>query len=431
MKSAYKVIIRRCPDYENIERIRNIVREGMEELGAKPHGRVLLKYNMVFAHRKISPFAHTHPRVLEAIIDTLAARPEVEKIILGERTGVYMPTRYVFNNTDYKRLLQKPKVEVCFFDEDKLVNVKLEKGGFHKKLRFSRTLIKADYKVYAPKLKHHVTTKLTCALKLNIGICDQKERLHGHDYHLEEKIADLYEVGYPDFVVVDAIDVGQQNEIFPKPKRFGMILMGDSGVAVDIVAARIIGFEPDEIKHLKIARSRGWQPVRDDQVQINSEIPWEEIEKCAEGFDYSYSDLGKVETPARFLLGNHPGGIEPCWGGCINMLKGALAGFEAAHPGCLKMAKPVALVIGEYEGDVDGLGLPILLVGNCSKVVGNIKGKTRRIPGCPVGIPIFTLLAPHYLKIPSPLLAEDPKELYKFPLYMGISYLHKFINRVF
>ena len=310
MKSSYKVIIRRCPDYDNIERIRTIVREGMEELGVKPHGKVLPKYNMVFAHKKISPFAHTHPRVLEAIIDTLAARPEVEKIILGERTGVYMSTRYVFNNTDYKSLLQKPKVEVCFFDEDKLVGVKLEKGGFHKKLRFSRTLIKADYKVYAPKLKHHVTTKLTCALKLNIGICDQKERLHGHDYHLEEKIADLYEVGHPDFVVVDAVDVGQQNEIFPKPKRFGMIVMGDSGVAVDVVAARIIGFEPDEIKHLKIARSRGWQPVRDDQVQIKSEMPWEEIEKCAEGFDYSYSDLSKIETPARFLLGNHPGGSE-------------------------------------------------------------------------------------------------------------------------
>ena len=113
------------------------------------------------------------------------------------------------------------------------------------------------------------------------------------------------------------------------------------------------------------------------------------------------------------------------------MLKGALAGFEAAHAGSAKKAKPVALVIGEYDGDVDGLGHPILLVGNCSKVTGKIKGKTRRIPGCPVGIPVFTLLAPYYLKIPSPLLAEDPKELYKFPLYTGISYIHKFINRVF
>lgn len=431
MKSTFKVIIRRCPDYDNVGRIRAIVREGMEELGSKPRGKVLLKYNMVFAHRKISPFAHTHPNVLEAVIDALASRPEVEKIILGERTGVYMSTRYVFNNTDYKRLLKKPKVELCFFDEDKLVNVNLEKGVFHKRLRFSRSLITADYKVYAPKLKHHVTTKLTCALKLNIGICDQKERLCGHDYHLEEKIADLYEVGHPDFVVVDAIDVGQKNEIFPTPKRFGLIIMGDSGVAVDSVAARIIGFAPNDIKHLKIARSRGWPPVRDDQIEISSEVPWEEIERLSDGFDYSYSDLSQVETPARFMIGNHPGGSEPCWGGCINMLKGALAGFDAGHPGSLKNAKPVALVIGEYKGDVDGMGYPVLLVGKCSKVIGKIDGKTRRIPGCPVGIPIFTLLAPHYLKIPSPLLAEDPRELYKFPLYSGVALLHKFINRVF
>lgn len=436
MKSGplYKVIIRRCPDYDNLDRIRGIVSDGMEELGAKPKGKVLLKYNMVFAHRKISRYAYTHPRVLEGIVDTLAARPEVEKVILGERTGVYVPTRYTFMQAGYEYLRRKPKVEVCFFDEDKLVGVTLDKGGFHRKLRFARTILKADYKVYAPKLKHHVSTRLTCSLKLNIGICDQKERLLGHDHHLEEKIADLYEVGYPDMVVVDAIDVGQQNEIFPKPRRLGIIVMGNSGVAVDSVCARLIGFKSDDIKHLKIARSRGWEPVTDEQIEIKSELPLEELAERIKDFDYSYSDLGKIDTKARFFLGNYPGGKEPCWGGCINMLKGALAGFEAYHEGSLKSAKPVAMVIGEYEGDVDGQGYPILLVGNCTKIRGEARGKTRRIRGCPVGIPIFTIMAPYYLKIPSPLLSEvseDPRQIYLFPYQAALSYIHKFINRVF
>ncbi len=430
MDQKHQVIIRRCPDYDDVDRIRGIVAEGMEEMGARPQGKVLLKYNMVFAHPRMGRHPYTNPRVLEAIVDVLAARPEVEKVVLGERTGVYVPTRYHFSKAPYAFLKKKPKVEICFFDEDKLIEVELKKGGFHKRLRFARTILESDYKVYAPKLKHHVTTRLTCALKLNIGICDQKERLCGHDWHLEEKIADLYEVGRPDFIVVDAVDIGQKNEIFPEPLRLGAIMMGTSSVAVDSVAARIIGFEPDRIEHLRIARARGWEPVSDDQIELKSELGWDEIRDKTKNFDYSFSDLAKIDTPIRFFLGTYPGGKEPCWGGCINMLKGALAGFEAYKAGSLERARPLALVVGEYEGDVDGQGRPVLLVGDCARVKGRIQGRTRRIPGCPVGIPIFTLLAPFFLGIPSPLLGEKPAELFNFPAQIVLSYLHKFKNRV-
>jgi len=430
MADKYKVIIRRCPDYNDLGLIRGIISEGMQELGAKPFGKVLVKYNMVFAHSGFGIHPYTNPRILEAIVDILAARPEVEKVILAERSGIYVPTRYYFGIAGYEFLRKKPKVEICFFDEDKLIEVPLLKGGFHKSLRFSRTLIEADYKLYAPKLKHHVTTRLTCALKLNIGICDQKERLIGHDWRLEEKIADLYEVGNPDFVVVDAVDIGQQNEIFPKPLRLGAIMLGNSGVAIDSIASRILGFSPDQIEHLRIARSRGWEPVKDDQIELKSDLPWDEIREKTRDFDYSYSDLSKIDTPIRFFLGNYPGGKEPCFGGCVNTLKGALAGFEACNPGSIKQARPLALVVGEYDGDVDAQGYPILLVGNCTKIKGKVNGKTRRIWGCPAGIPIFTLLAPHYLKIRSPLMGEKLDQLYQFPSQILLSYLYKFKNRI-
>lgn len=431
MGEKHKVIIRRCPDYDDLDRIRGIVAEGMEELGARPQGRVLLKYNMVFAHKTLGLFPYTHPRVLEAIIDVTAARPEVEKVIMGERTGVYVPTRYHFQQSEYPYLAKKPKVEVCFFDEDKQVEVEFKKGGFHQRLKLARTLVESDYKIYAPKLKHHVSTRLTCALKLNIGICDQKERLHGHDWHLEEKIADLYEWGHPDLVVVDAVDIGQRNEIFPTPLRLGAIMMGTSGVAVDAVAARIIGFEPDGIEHLRIARSRGWEPVSDESIELQSELSWDEIKDKTKDFDYSFGDLDKVDTRARFFLGHYPDGTEHCWGGCINMLKGALAGFDAFHPGCLKRSRPVAMVIGEYEGDVDGKGNPILLVGNCSKVLGEARGRTRRIRGCPVGIPVFTALAPWFMRIPSPLFKESPKNAFFYPAAIARAFINRTRNRLF
>jgi uncharacterized protein (DUF362 family) len=427
METKHKVIIRSCPDYDDLDRIRGIVAEGMEELGAKPHGRVLLKPNIVFAHKRYGTHAYTNPKVMEAVIDVLAERPEVEKVIIGERTSVYVPTRYHFSQAGYGYLKKKPKVEVCFFDEDELVEVPFEKGTLHKSLKLSRTLVEADYKVYAPKLKSHVTSKITCALKLNIGICDQKERLDGHDYRLEEKIADLYEIGHPDLVVVDAVDVGQQSEIVPKPLRLGVIMMATSGVAVDSVGARLIGLDPENVVHLKTARSRGWEPVSDGQIEIKSDVPVEELQEKTKNFDWTFHKVEDLDTPIRFYLGNYPDGDDLCHGGCMNMIKSALAVMEAYSPGALEQARPVAMVIGEYEGDVDGRGYPILLIGDCTKIKGEVKGKTKRIKGCPVAIPFFVTPASYYCKMPGPYM--DPAPIIGYPYHFVVSYIKKLINR--
>ena len=427
MAEKHKVIIRSCPDYEDVGRIRGIIAEGMEQLGAKPFGRVLLKPNVVFGHKRYANYSYTHPAVIEAMLDEVAAIPEVESIVIGERSAIYMPTRYHFAQTGYNRFRKKPKVKICFFDEDKLVEVPFSKGTYHKTLRLPRTLMEADYKLYAPKLKHHMTSRMTCAIKLNIGICDHKERLDGHDYHLEEKIADLYEVGCPDLVIVDAVTIGQQCELAAKPMHLGVIMMGTSGVAIDSVGARLIGFQPDEIEHLRIARSRGWEPVSDDDIEIISDVPMEELQERTKGLDRKFSDLLALDTPLRIYLGNYPGGDDICHGGCVNMLKGALAVFEGYKPGGIGEAHDNAIVIGEYEGDVDGHGRTILLIGDCTQIKGEVRGKTKRIKGCPVGIPYFSVYGSLYCGLPN--VYWDMDYFFKFPYHYVVSLINKLINR--
>ncbi|MFO8058334.1 MAG: hypothetical protein R6V10_13665 [bacterium] len=101
--------------------------------------------------------------------------------------------------------------------------------------------------------------------------------------------------------------------------------------------------------------------------------------------------------------------------------------MEAYSPGALKKARPVAVVMGEYEGDVDGQGMPVLLIGDCAKVKGEVKGKTRRIGGCPVVVPYFMNFGCYYFKTPNPYL--DPSAFWKFPYYMAVSYINKLRNR--
>ncbi len=423
----YKVILRRCEKYDE-GAIRKIIHEGMEELSAKPSGKVIVKPNGIFAHRRYGRHGFTNLEVLKALLKELSERPEIKKITLGERTAVTVPTRYTFQEAGYNVLKNIPRVDFCFFDEAPQVTVKLEKGTVHKELRLARPFAEADYRIYAPKLKHHVSSKITCSLKLNMGILDSRDRLNGHDWRLEEKIADLYEVGHPDLIVLDGVEAGQQNELVPVPRHVGVMIMGTKGVAVDSVCARIIGFRPDEVRHLAIARSRGWEPVSDDKIEIVGDVTLEELKEKCRDFDRTFHDPRQLDTPIRFYFGNYPDGNEICDTGCINMIKSALAIFEAYDPGALKRARPVAVVIGEYHGDVDGQGYPILLVGTCSKVLGRADGPTRRIPGCPVLVPFFISPGSYYFKMKNPYL--DPQALFSFPLLFGWSYLRKALARI-
>ena len=64
-----KVIIRHCDSYDP-ERIRTIVREGLKELDLVPHGRTLVKPNLVAAGDQF-PHAFTRPEFGEGVLRAL------------------------------------------------------------------------------------------------------------------------------------------------------------------------------------------------------------------------------------------------------------------------------------------------------------------------------------------------------------------------
>ena len=73
-----KVIIRSCRDYDP-ERIRTIIREGLEELGLRPFGRTLVKPNLVAAG-PLFPYAYTRPEFGEGVLHETAGGEFGEKM---------------------------------------------------------------------------------------------------------------------------------------------------------------------------------------------------------------------------------------------------------------------------------------------------------------------------------------------------------------
>ena len=235
--SGNTVILRRCEEYDRSV-IEKLVTEGMDQLGYVPSGNIFVKPNVLFAGPPdiLGNEACTNPAVIGATLLALAKSPAVKRIDMGEKSAMGFPTRACYGMAGYYDEVKRvnsvaPSPVGIFCIDEELRDTVFIGGAVHDTLRVARKMARADSKVYVPKLKGHCVSNMTCAVKLNIGICSEDERAIRHDFLLNEKIVDLLSAGNPDFVVVDAIDVGVGNEAFPKLRKLGLIIMGTNAVA--------------------------------------------------------------------------------------------------------------------------------------------------------------------------------------------------------
>ena len=98
-------------------------------------------------------------------------------------------------------------------------------------------------------------------MKNYIGIQDDRHRLINHDHRLNEKIADLQYVIQPQFIAIDAIIAGEGRMLTPDAVRADLIIMGNNQVAFDAVCSAIIGVDPREVDHIRLASERGFGTI--------------------------------------------------------------------------------------------------------------------------------------------------------------------------
>ncbi len=439
------VILRRCEEYDE-DAIREIIKEGMAALDFKPSGNIFVKPNVVYASKggKLGTGAHTNTAVVGAALLALANSDEVKRVDLGENTGMRIPTRMFYKQAGYYRMVRdvkrKARARVNIFCIDEERRNQMHVGGVvHNTLRVSRKMARADSKVYLPKLKCHNVVNMTGAVKLNIGICSDDERAIRHDFMLPEKIVDLLAVGYPDFIVMDAIDVGVANEIIPAMRKLGLIIMGRNPLAVDLVASRLLGYAVKDVVYLKKAIERGYGPKRLEDVQLAGDITtmaqlaaqarrlmpyneeyyrWQDIHR----------EFARLKTPLRFYWGySRADDKSRCEYGCLMGLKLFLSVFEMyGGEEAFRNAKPSVLVMGRVEEEIDAGGNDVFLLGSCTSArVVNAK-KITKIDKCVMTTSDLNLGIGNRLGMKSPFL--EPSYLLTFLSNLAVASLKKHMN---
>jgi len=425
--TQYKVLIKRCETYDR-DKIQEIVCSGMKELGFQPSGKVYVKPNVVFASKngQYGSTAYTEPSVVGGSLLALSDEEAVTQVDLGEKTAIGYPTRLNYKFAGYYKEIKEVKkkaagpVGIFCIEEEKRDRVFIG-GTVHDTLRISRKMARADQMVYLPKLKCHCVSTMTGAVKLNIGICSDDERAIRHDFLLDDKIVDLMAVGTPDFIVMDAIDVGVGNEALPTPRRLGLIIMGTNPVAVDIVGAYLLGHHLDEVPYLKRCVERGYLPSRLQDIEIAGDLTGiDDLDKAAKRIQpyddefYRWQDIEKelkrLKSPIRFYWGySRHDNKSKCRTGCVMGAK-MFFSFQERYAGAaaFEKGKPVVIVIGKLDETIDAEGAEVFLIGSCANAkILNAKNIVK-IDNCFTTAVDIVLNIRGKLGMPSPAL--DPKE---------------------
>jgi uncharacterized protein (DUF362 family) len=405
MAEKAKVILRRADLYDP-DAIAGIIQKGLDEFGLSPRirGKITIKPNVVMAHHKVTPSAYTRPEFLDGLLSALEAKSGGEMTItVAEKCGAAIPTSRMFRRAGYYKLRKKHRFSLRPIEEARKKTVPLNKGKIHQKIRTSRDIAERDFLVYAPKLKTNALSHgLTAALKLNIGILCDGERMWNHNYNLDEKVVDLLEVGYPDFIATDAIEAScGGNHLTQHGRNLGVIIMATDPLAHDVVCAHIFHLDPEKVGHLACARARGYGSLDLGDIEIGGDISLEELRERTKTWDTGFIRAEEVDCNIKILSG------EPyCTGGCHGVFLDWLYMIKDRKPALWTKLPSWTAVIGEYKGDVAAERL--LLIGACTKIDGRVSAKKkRRIRGCPPKHKTLVLLLLLKAGIINPLFRLD------------------------
>ncbi len=217
--------------------------EGLETITIKPN----LSYYWDYSTGET-----TDPLVVSSLIDYLRKKaPGNIQISVAEADASAMRTKYAFDVLGYKRLCRKKGVQLINLSEGKIIEKEVEVGDRRFILPMNETLLQSDLVINVPKLKYHRQHGMTCALKNMFGAISKPRKIVYHKA-LAHAIVGANKLVKSHLVIVDGIVALGRH-----PKKLGTILASDCAFAADCIAAKIMGYNPNKIAHIALARKEG------------------------------------------------------------------------------------------------------------------------------------------------------------------------------
>jgi uncharacterized protein (DUF362 family)/Pyruvate/2-oxoacid:ferredoxin oxidoreductase delta subunit len=269
MKSV--VAIQNCYGYDTEDVLRHIewlytAADGPDPMGKK----VLLKPNISSDSDPVKPIT-THPVVVEAVIKYLQARGA--RVLVGDSPTIDT-YRFTGKNSGIRQV-----VESCGAEWVRFNGPSVTRRVGNSSVKITSVIDAVDLIISLPKLKTHELMLFTGAMKNIFGLVPAFNKAIQHARYpdmsqMAEFFVDLEEAIKPHFHIMDGIVAMEgPGPGSGYPRKTNVLLASVNPLALDIIACKIIGYDPENIPVNRIALSRGRLLKSIDDIAIRGIEP--------------------------------------------------------------------------------------------------------------------------------------------------------------
>lgn len=366
------VAIVRTPARPSPEEVNAAVRQAVELAGGlggvvSKGALVLIKPNLVAVPPSPEAGACTRASVCKALADMvmeLGGRP-----VIAESSARGIDTEQVMEVMGYSRLRQEG-CEVVDLKRTQTVKVPVPDGAVLKEVTTFELALQAQAIISVPVMKTHDQTDVSLSLKNLKGLVTDAEKRRIHQLGIFEGVCDLNALFRPAFAVVDGITAQEGlGPVYGLPVEMNLILAGRDLVAVDAVTSAVMGFDPQEVRLIRMAAARGLGALSAEEIQVLGE----RVEDVRRRFL-------RMEEDERVQLRDIQ--VLHAEGSCTGCRNGVLSSlFDMIRAGTIERARGMCIVTG---GALPPSGTPedrVVPVGVCCPE--ELKALARYVKGCP------------------------------------------------
>ncbi|MDR2589291.1 MAG: DUF362 domain-containing protein [Spirochaetales bacterium] len=271
----------RCESYEQ-EAVYKALVQGVELLGGTgafvcPGEKILLKPNML-AGRQPHLAVTTHPAVFEAAVRVF--REGGALLSYGDSPG-YENAKTVARKTGLGDAAHRLGVPAADFETPVLVSREDIPGipGGKAVFPLARGALEADGIISLPKMKTHGLTRITGAVKNQLGCVTgfEKARLHflyPNPRRFASRLAAITKILSPRLYIMDGISAMEgEGPAGGNPVGMNIILLSRDPVALDTVFCRLIDLSPAFVPTIKAAQDMGLGTSDEGSIKLAGEPP--------------------------------------------------------------------------------------------------------------------------------------------------------------
>jgi uncharacterized protein (DUF362 family) len=339
---------------------------GME--GIIPRGgMVLIKPNLVAMPPSPEAGACTSAVVCQALADIVAeagGRP-----IIAESSSRGVDTEQVMEMMGYSGLRQQG-YQVVDLKKTRTVRVPVPGGRVLEEVITFELALEAAAIISVPVMKTHDQTDVSLSLKNLKGLVTDAEKRRIHQLGVFEGTCDLAGLFKPVFAVVDGI-MAQEGlgPVYGLPLQMGVLLAGRDLLAVDAVASRAMGFDPQEVRLLSTAQVRGLGTLDSGDIAVVGE----RIEDVQRRFMRMEEDT-RVQLQGVQII-HAEGSCTGCRNGVLSSL------YDMVQAGTIERARGVAIVTGGAMPPEGAVQERVVPVGICCPET--LRAFPHYVKGCP------------------------------------------------